>query len=61
MTLSFTGKMLFFKGITIKSNEVYSDFRPVPPDLTFAQGVELLRRQEAVLADNWQQQHVEDK
>jgi hypothetical protein len=60
MKLSFTGKMLFFKGITIKSNEVYSDFHPVPSDLTFAQGVELLRRQEAVLADN-RQQHVEDK
>lgn len=60
MDLSFTGKILFFKGINIKSSEVYGDFRPVPPNLTFAQGVELLRKQEAMLADN-RQQNGEDK
>jgi hypothetical protein len=52
MDLAFTGKILLFKSLNIKSNEVESDFRPVPPDLTFAQGLELLRRHEAVLAQN---------
>jgi hypothetical protein len=52
MTLSFTGKILFFKGITIKSDEVFSDFRRVPADTTFAQGVEMLKAEEAKLAEN---------
>jgi hypothetical protein len=50
MDLAFTGRLLLFKGLNIKSKEVYSDFRRVPSDLTFARGVELLKRQEAVLA-----------
>lgn len=52
MRLSFTGKVLFFKSINIKSNEVYSDFHPVPSDLNFAQGVELLKRQDSVMANS---------
>jgi hypothetical protein len=52
MDLAFTGKVLFFKSLNIKSNEVYSDFRPVPANLTFAQGVELLKKEEAVVAQN---------
>src|SRR5437868_8529939 len=55
MDLSFTGKALFFKNLSFKSNEIYSDFRPAPPNLTFAQGVELLKRHEAeLLADREQ-------
>jgi len=50
MSLSFTGKILLFKS-NIKSEEVFSGFRAVPANLTFAQGVELLKRQEAVLAE----------
>jgi hypothetical protein len=50
MGLSFTGKLLFFKSINIQSKETYSDFRQVPSNLTFAQGVELLEKQEAALA-----------
>jgi len=50
MDLSFTGRLLLFKGLNIKSNEVYDDFHRVPSDLTFAQGVELLKKQEAGLA-----------
>jgi hypothetical protein len=50
MDLSFTGRLLLFKGLNIKSNEVYDDFHLVPSDLTFAQGVDLLKKQEAVLA-----------
>jgi hypothetical protein len=52
MSLAFTGKILLFKRLDIKSTEVYSDFRPVPNGLTFARGVELLKRQVATLAVN---------
>jgi hypothetical protein len=51
MSLAMTGKILFFKRIDIKSTEVFSDFHPVPKDLSFAQGVELLKKQESVLAE----------
>jgi hypothetical protein len=52
MDLAFTGKVLLFKSLNIRSNEIYSDFRPVPPNLTFAQAVELLKKEEAVVAQN---------
>jgi hypothetical protein len=55
MSLSFTGKELLFKSLNIKSDEVFSDFRPAPSNLNFAQGVELLKKQEAELAENRQQ------
>jgi len=50
MDLAFTGKILFLKKLNIRSSEVFSDFRPAPSDLTFAQGVELLKKQEAEIA-----------
>ena len=46
MELSFTGKILLFKRLTIRSNDVFSGFRPVP-DLSFAQGIELLKKEVA--------------
>ena len=46
MELSFTGKMLLFKKFSIHSDDTFSNFRPVP-DLTFAQGVELLKKEAA--------------
>ena len=52
MDLAFTGKILLFKSIDIKSTEIYGDFHPVPGDLTFAQGVQLLKQQEAGIAQN---------
>jgi hypothetical protein len=52
MNISFTGKELLLKKLAIKSNEVFSDFRTAPPNLTFAQGVELLKKQHAALAEN---------
>jgi hypothetical protein len=52
MDLAFTGKILLFKSINIKSTEIYSDFHPVPADLTFAQGIQLLKRQQAAVAEN---------
>jgi len=55
MTLAFTGKELLFKSLHIKSDEVFSNFRAVPSNLSFAQGVELLKKQGAELAENQQQ------
>ncbi len=52
MDLSFTGKALFFKTLNIKDKEVYSDFQPAPRGLTFAQGVELLKKHEGLIAQN---------
>lgn len=52
MSLAFTGKILLFKHLDFKSNETLKDFHPVPRDLTFAQGVELLRKHENTLAEN---------
>ena len=44
MELSITGKILLVKKLNIQSNDTFSDFHPVPSDLTFAQGVELLMK-----------------
>ena len=55
MSLSFTGKVLLFKSLNFKSDEVFTNFRSVPSNLNFVQGVELLRKQEAELAENRQQ------
>lgn len=52
MNLSFTGKVLLFKSLNIKSNETFSDFRPAPTNLTFKEGVELLRKQHEEMANN---------
>jgi hypothetical protein len=45
MELSFTGRFLLFKSFAIHSSDVFSNFHPVPSDLTFAQGVELLHKE----------------
>jgi hypothetical protein len=52
LDLSFTGKALFFKTINIKEKEVFSCFQPAPRNLSFAEGVELLKKQEAQMALN---------
>jgi hypothetical protein len=52
MSLSFTGKILIFKKLAIHSDEVFSDFRMVPSDTTFAQGVQILKTEEVKLAQN---------
>jgi hypothetical protein len=46
MSLKFTGKILLIKNLTIDSTEVFSGFKRVPPNLTFAQALELLRIEE---------------
>jgi hypothetical protein len=50
MRLDFAGKILLFRNIAIKSDEVFSNFRRVPAGTTFAQGVELLKSEQAKLA-----------
>ena len=52
MNLSFTGKILFFKSLNIQSEEISSHFQKVAPDLTFGQGLDLLKKQEGLLAEN---------
>ena len=52
MILNLTGKILLFKNISIVSDEVVSDFRRVPDDLTFAQGVKLLESERDKRAHN---------
>jgi len=47
MELAFTGKVLFFKKLDIRSNDVFSEFRPVSKDLSFAQAVDLLKNEAA--------------
>jgi hypothetical protein len=52
MTLKFTGKILLVKTLNISSTEIFSNFRQVPSDLTFAQALELLKKEEASLAES---------
>jgi len=52
MSLSFTGKILLVKNLSIISTEVFSGFKQVPSDLTFAQALELLKKEESSTAGN---------
>jgi hypothetical protein len=54
MGLDLTGKVLLFKSLVVKSTKTYSDFHPAPPNLSFAEGVEMLKKHEAVVAENRQ-------
>jgi hypothetical protein len=51
MTVNFTGKILLFKTLNIESTEVFSDFKRISDELTFAQAVELLKKEEGTLAE----------
>lgn len=52
MNLSFTGKILLVKNLSIISTEIFSGFRQVPSNLTFAQALELLKKEESSVAVN---------
>jgi hypothetical protein len=52
LTLNFTGKIMLFKNLSIVSTEVFNGFRQVPSNLTFAQAVELLKKEDAPVAEN---------
>ena len=51
MTLDFTGKAFLFKTIRIKQRQTITDFRPAPTNLTLAEGIELLKKQNAAVAE----------
>lgn len=50
MSLRMTGKILLFRGLSITTDEVFSDFREVPANLPFAKGVDLLKAEQQKLA-----------
>jgi hypothetical protein len=50
MNLDITGKILLVKNLSMISDEVLSDFRRVPENLTFAEGVQLLRAEQEKIA-----------
>jgi hypothetical protein len=52
MTLNFTGKILLFKNLAISSTEIFSGFKQVPSDLTFAQALEMLKKEESSMTDS---------
>jgi len=52
MDLSFTGKILLVKNLSISSKETFSGFKRVPSNLTFAQALELLKKEESTAADS---------
>jgi hypothetical protein len=58
MDIAFNGRALLFKTINLKQRETSSDFRRVPT-LSLAQGVELLKKSGAMVAEN--QGHSEAK
>jgi len=45
--LNFTGKVMMVKKLVFESDETDTDFRTVPSNTTFVQGVELLKTEEA--------------
>ena len=52
ISLNITGKLLLFKGLNMVSDETLSDFRKMPENLTFEQGVEMLKAEQEKLAHN---------
>lgn len=48
--MHFTGKVLFFKNIDVNTTETSWNFHRVPDDLSFAQGLELLKKEEPEIA-----------
>jgi hypothetical protein len=61
MNLQITGKILLFKGLSMISDEKLSDFHPVPDDLTFAKGVDILKTEQENLAHNPEPQAAAEK
>lgn len=52
MELAFTGKILLFKKLSIRSVDVFSNFRVVPANLSFAEGVQTLEKESGALNRN---------
>lgn len=60
MSLNITGKILLVKGLSMVSDEVFSDFRRMPDNLTFAQGVAALNTEQQKLAHASQASGVDE-
>lgn len=50
--LRFTGKALMFKAINIQEDETLFDFQPVKPDLSVAQGIDVMKKADDMVAEN---------
>jgi hypothetical protein len=61
MNLQITGKILLFKGISMISDEILSDFHRVPDDLTFAKAVDILKTEQEKLAHNHEPEAAAEK
>jgi hypothetical protein len=59
VSFKVTGKILLIKSFASEATEVFSGFRKVPSDLTFAQGLELLKK-EATAEDSGSQSGQRD-
>ena len=51
MTLDFSGRAFLFKTLRIQSKQSISDFRPAPANLSLAEAIELLKKQDAAVAE----------
>ena len=51
MNLSFEGKILLIKRFSLNETQVFGDYKPVPPDLTFAQALEMIKKEQATVAE----------
>ena len=51
LTLDFTGRAFLFKSLKIKQEQSISNVRPVPDNLSLAEGIELLRKQDTEIAE----------
>jgi len=45
MTLNFSGRILLVKSFSVVSTEAFTGFRRVPSDLTFAQALEMMKKE----------------
>jgi hypothetical protein len=54
--IQFNGKVLLFKTISMHEVDKISDFRRIPDNLTLAQGIEMLNKNDKQMAANHDQQ-----
>lgn len=52
ITFNASGKILLLKALNAGSTEVFSDFQPIPSELTFVQALELMKHQGSTVAAN---------
>lgn len=60
LTMRFTGKVLFFKNIDVNTQEVAWDFRRVADNLSFAEGLQLLKQQSTTISKNRNWKHGQE-